>query len=66
MSRATLSTRRERVTNNIAQTFSDDCNISCHKIIDGEQIKLKGGRKFQIENKCTLNGSFMMEATIGA
>ncbi len=66
MPRATLSTSREKVTNNIAQTFSSDCNISCSNVIDGEQIKLKDGRKFQIERQCTLNGSCMMETTIGA
>ena len=66
MPRATLSTRREKDANNIAQTFSSDCNISCSSVIDGEQIKLKGGRKFQIERQCTLNGSCMMETTIGA
>lgn len=61
-----LSQSKEIANNNIAQTFSSDCNISCQKVIDGEQVKLKGGQEFPIEKQCTLNGACMMEATIGA
>ncbi len=53
-------------TNNIAQTFSSDCNFSCRKVIDGEQIKVKGEKEFQIAKQCTVNGTCLMDATIGA
>lgn len=62
MSRRALSKQKS----NIAQTFSANCNISCHKVIDGKTIKFKDGKKFRIDKQCTVKGACLMDATIGA
>ena len=62
MERVTLSKHK----NNIAQTFSSDCSFSCHKVFVGEEVKFKGDNKFQIDKQCTVNGTGLMDATIGS
>jgi len=62
-----LSKSKEIANNQILKKFSSDCNFSCKKVIDGKQIKLgKEGRKFTIQKNCTVNGTCMMNAAIGA
>ena len=62
MSRRALSKQK----NNMARTFSSDCNISCHKVIDGETIKTKDGKHFRIDKQCPVKGACLMDATLGS
>ena len=52
----------------LAEKFSTNCGISCKKLINGEQFKVKMGKNvpFLIENVCPVSGDCMMESTLGA